>query len=204
MALFQRWAGGERPTATKMNETSIPVVATTADISAPYTGQIVFATTNLKLYRYTGAAWAVYVGGPTWSLTDSTPQTFSNATFQDMLWDTEINDSDNMHVSNSVSVITTVPGLYAVTTKMTYASNATGARGAQVLQNGVVVTGSLVVVGAVSGNVTSVVVPTLNIPCAAGDTLKVQGYQSSTGNLDTVAGAVTGNWCLFTGAWLHD
>lgn len=62
MALTQRWAAGEALSAEKLNTSSIPVVASTSDITTPYAGQIIFNTTDSMLYRYTGSAWVTYDG----------------------------------------------------------------------------------------------------------------------------------------------
>jgi hypothetical protein len=62
MALTQRWAAGEALSAEKLNTSSIPVVSSTADITTPYAGQIIFNTTDSMLYRYTGSAWTTYDG----------------------------------------------------------------------------------------------------------------------------------------------
>lgn len=62
MALTQRWAAGEALSAEKLNTSSIPVVSSTADITTPYAGQIIFNTTDSMLYRYTGSAWVTYDG----------------------------------------------------------------------------------------------------------------------------------------------
>lgn len=62
MALTQRFAGGETPSATKLNETSIPVASSTSDISSPYTGQVVMVTNGNLLWQYTGSAWTPYSG----------------------------------------------------------------------------------------------------------------------------------------------
>jgi len=39
---------------------SIPVVASTATITAPFTGQVIFDTTDNMLYRYTGSVWVAF------------------------------------------------------------------------------------------------------------------------------------------------
>lgn len=46
---------------------SIPVVASTGTITAPFTGQIILNTTDMLLYRYNGSAWVGFlaVGGTT-------------------------------------------------------------------------------------------------------------------------------------------
>ncbi len=57
MALTAEFLAGTKARASKMNESSIPVVSSTSDITTPFTGQIVFSTADNMLYRWTGAAW---------------------------------------------------------------------------------------------------------------------------------------------------
>lgn len=57
MALTQRFFAGRKLTAAQLNEASIPVVSSTADITTPYAGQLIFNTTDKLVYRYTGSAW---------------------------------------------------------------------------------------------------------------------------------------------------
>lgn len=46
---------------------SIPVVSSTASITSPFTGQVIFNTTDNMLYRYDGSAWVAFLatGGNT-------------------------------------------------------------------------------------------------------------------------------------------
>jgi hypothetical protein len=60
MAITAQFAAGADLTAAMLKASSIPVVSSTADITSPFTGQMVFNTTDNQLYRYTGSAWAVY------------------------------------------------------------------------------------------------------------------------------------------------
>ena len=62
MAVTNQWPAGIDATASVLNTRSIPVVTTTGDITAPFTGQVVFNTTDNMLYRYTGAAWVAFMG----------------------------------------------------------------------------------------------------------------------------------------------
>lgn len=62
MALTQQFASGEDLTAAKLNASSIPVVSSTADITTPFTGQVVLLTTGNLLWRYSGSAWVPYSG----------------------------------------------------------------------------------------------------------------------------------------------
>src|SRR4051794_29114146 len=119
MALTQVFTAGSRPSATKLNESSIPVVSSTSDISAPYTGQLVFSTTDTRLWRYTGSTWVVFTGGPTWALTHTTGQSIPNSAWTTMLWPDERVDTGGVHStsSNTDRVTITQAGLYSVSAK---------------------------------------------------------------------------------------
>lgn len=60
MSLLQRFIAGRKLTAALLNETGIPVVSATSDITTPYTGQLIFNTTDKLIYRYTGTGWTPY------------------------------------------------------------------------------------------------------------------------------------------------
>lgn len=216
MALFQRWAGGEQPSATKWNETSIPVVATTADISAPYTGQLVFATSDGRVWRYTGSAWAVFTNGPTWAIYRAAAQTISNNTWTFVNFDSEDTDTGNMHSTsvNTFAVTINQPGLYAISGKGGFVANATGQRAVRLSRtpsggSATVINGSSVIFNNVgASNVASAPTPTCYVQCALNDVLGVQVWQQSGGNLNTSSGTVgtdsAGDFPLFTGTWLRD
>jgi hypothetical protein len=70
VALTQKWSAPVDATAAKMNTDSIPVVSATSDITGgigPYSGQIIFNTTDNMLYRYDGTQWVAFLatGGAT-------------------------------------------------------------------------------------------------------------------------------------------
>lgn len=50
-------------TDAAINNHSVRVVVSTSDIASPYTGMIVFSTSDNLLYRYNGTTWKPYVGG---------------------------------------------------------------------------------------------------------------------------------------------
>ena len=216
VALFQRYGGAEIPTATKMNETSIPVVATTADISAPYTGQIVFATADGRLWRYTGSTWAVFSGGPTWAIYRTAAQSINNNTWTFVNFDSEDTDTGNMHSTsvNSFAVTINQPGLYAISGKAGFIPNATGQRAVRLNRtpsggSPTVITGSSVLFNNVgASNVASAPTPTCYVQCGLGDVLGVQVWQQSGGALNTSSGIppadAAGDCPLFTGTWLRD
>jgi hypothetical protein len=210
VALTQQFAAGEDLTAAKLNASSIPVVSSTANITTPFTGQIIFNTTDTRTYRYTGSAWAAFSGGPVWSLSRVAAQGITNSAWNSMLWDTDRVDTDNMHstVTNTDRVTITQAGLYAVTSKGSNTPNATGLRGCRITLNGVLdasaVEGSSVIVNNVGGTfTTSIPLPTLYIQCIVGDILRVQQWQNSGGTLNTSTSSAA-DYPLFTGAWLRD
>lgn len=67
MALTAEFLVGAKARASKMNESSIPVVSSPSDVTNPFTGQIVFSTADNMLHRWTGAAWLAFAatGGST-------------------------------------------------------------------------------------------------------------------------------------------
>lgn len=59
MALTNQFGSGTELTAALLNASSLPVVSSTGDIASPFTGQVIFNTTDSTLYRWTGSAWTV-------------------------------------------------------------------------------------------------------------------------------------------------
>lgn len=208
MAVTQVIAGGEIPSSTKLNEKSLPVVTSTADISSPYVGQLIFNNTNKKLYRCSSIApvtWVPYVGGPTWNLVRSASQSITAAlTHQAVQWDTEEDDPDGVHSGTSANVVITQAGLYGVAAKTSFVGGAAANRRAsRIMKNGVEVKGGLVVIPVTSTAFSfTVVIPTVYLRCIVGDTLSVSLWAETTG-VSTGAGS-DGDLPIFTGAWLHD
>lgn len=62
MALTQQFTAGQILTASQLNQSSVPVVSSTSDITSPFTGQLVLLTTGNLMWRYTGSAWVPYSG----------------------------------------------------------------------------------------------------------------------------------------------
>lgn len=208
MALTQQFAAGTTLTAQKLNESSLPVVSATSDIGAPFTGQIIFNTTDIRLYRYTGSAWVVFTGGPTWSLTRDTAQSMANSVWTTMNWTIERVDTGNMHPVNGDTVVINQAGLYAISAKASYASNATGQRACRLTLNGTAdadtIEGTSLIVNTAAGGLTaSVATPTVYQQCALNDVIRAQGWQNSGAALNSSVASL-GDRTLFTGTWLRD
>lgn len=82
MALTSQFASGVDLTAAMLNASSIPVVSSTADITTPFTGQVIFSTTGNVLYRYTGSAWTVFDPNTTWISKGANESITSSTTIQ--------------------------------------------------------------------------------------------------------------------------
>lgn len=97
MALTQQFQAGIIPSSThSSNESSIPVVTSLTDITAPFVGQLVFSATDTRVYRCTVAApatWVGFTGGPTWALRRAASFPLASTTFVPIQWDAGAADS---------------------------------------------------------------------------------------------------------------
>jgi hypothetical protein len=210
MALTQIFAANERPSATKLNEKSIPVVSAVGDVSAPYVGQIVFSTSDSRLWRCTATTptWVVFTGGPVWALSRTTAQSIPNSAWTTLNFTEDDVDSDNMHAANADTVVITKAGLYALAAKGSNVGNATGQRGCRLTLNGSAdgntIKGTSVIVNNVGASFTAAIpLPSVYKQLAVNDTLRVQQWQNSGGALNTSVASL-GDQTLFTGTWLRD
>lgn len=92
---------GSSPASAGWEHQSIPVVSSTANIVAPYTGQLVFQTSDSMLYRYSGSAWVYYPDTPIFGGYCSTALTITHGTFTPVTLDSELVDSHNWHSTSS-------------------------------------------------------------------------------------------------------
>jgi hypothetical protein len=109
-----------------------------------------------------------------------------NAAWETVYWpndrfdDTGIHNADPLYNEN---VYIKTPGWYRVEASLAFATNATGIRGAQILQNGVVLDRGAGRTGAITG-AQSIVNASTIIKCACGDTIRIEAYQNSGGALN--------------------
>lgn len=206
MALTNQFTAGQDLTAEALNASSIPVVSSTSDITTPFTGQLIFNTTDNRMYRYSGSAWVVYIGGHTWQVRRAAAQTIGNVSFTAVNFDTDDNDTGNFHstVTNTDRVTIGQAGLYAVAGKAGWAVNGTGTRYADLTLNGNTIAGSSAR-GPNGGTDLAVInICTLYLQLALNDILRMRVWQNSGGNLDTAGVSFPADNCLMTGAWLHE
>lgn len=208
MALTQQFAAGTTLTAQKLNESSIPVVSSTSDIGAPFAGQIIFNTTDTRLYRYTGSAWVVFSGGPTWALSRDTVQSIPNNAWTTLNWTVENVDTGNMHPTNGDTVVINQPGLYSIAAKSSWTPHATGIRATRLTLNGAAdadtIQGSAVIQNTIGTvGVSAVSTPVIFVQLALNDVVRAQGFHNSGAALNTSVASL-GDRTLFTGTWLRD
>lgn len=126
----------------------------------------------------------------------TTATSFTTATWAVLPFDTEQYDTNNMHstVTNTSRIVAIYTGLYSVNFLISFATNATGGRMAELRKNaaGSEVAGTLlgrfVEPSAWASSLTSVS-GTLDVQLTAGDYIELFGWQSSGGALSVNLGA---------------
>lgn len=124
----------------------------------------------------------------------------NNGNFQDVSFDTESftqTDSGMWTVGDPTLIYTKTAGLYLFTASLEFAANATGFRGASLVHStaGRIAYSFVLNVGAGGG--TALALSSV-ASCSATDTIKLQGFQSSGGNL----GYSTGQVFHLSATWL--
>lgn len=124
---------------------------------------------------------------PVFSAYASTTQSVANNTPSPITLDTEVADSYGGHstVTNTSRYIAQVAGYYVAVGSVTFGSNASGIRTAQIYKNGVVVPGGYFAGSAGSFNCSAIGITVVSL--AVNDYIEVWGNQSSGGALSTVA-----------------
>lgn len=77
-------SNGSAPASGSWEHMSVPIVSSTASILVPYTGQIIYNTTDDLLYKYIGGAWIAFAATGTTQhearYQQTSNQTFTNST----------------------------------------------------------------------------------------------------------------------------
>jgi hypothetical protein len=140
---------------------------------------------------------------PTFFIRNTAAQSLNNTTFTALLFNTEDNDSDNGHSTVTNTDRYTVPksGLWQASAGVSFATNVTGIRFIRLTLNGTPIAGSAnssPQLGA--GEFSQVITRVVRVQCSAGDILRVEGWQSGGGALNT--GTTSEVQPSFTGQWL--
>lgn len=141
----------------------------------------------------------IWTTPPMFFASQTVTQTLTTATLTTITFTSVANDNYGGYNGTSTYTVQ-VAGWYWLTAQVQFASNATGVRIARAVING---SGSAMLVHSVPANASQVLTPIVSGPilCAVGDTLLIQGYQASGGNLGTqVTGGYNSSWSL---EWLR-
>lgn len=120
--------------------------------------------------------------------TSGAPEHTSNGAFQDLPSTLLSSSQGDTHAAyNTTTNVFTVPvpGWYEITGLIGLTANATGVRAAKLVKTAVDVGNTAEVVG--SASIVGFLSPNFIVNCVAGDTLKIQVYQNSGGNLTYAA-----------------
>lgn len=152
--------------------------------------------TAAKLNKNIRDASAFLLNPPSVSLKAAVTQSVAHNTPTDIVFDTELWDTDSMWITGATVTVNT-PGLYEVNVRLSFAANATGHRYVTVLQNGNPlgrVLSPAFATYAWSNNFTRIV------RAAQGDVFKVNAWQTSTVALGTGTG--TTDETTFQARWV--
>src|SRR3954453_1546779 len=116
MALTQQFTSGTDATASALNQSSIPIVSATSDITTPITGLLIFNTTDNMIYRYTGSAWTIYnpfSSSVAVAATDTADATTTSTTYTDTTSSSVLSVAFIASPSGKAIVTVTVSSMYA-------------------------------------------------------------------------------------------
>lgn len=128
----------------------------------------------------------------------STTNMGTSGTAAEILWDTELYDTDTMHStsSNTGRITCNAAGLYLITGILGFAANSTGYRRVDLRKNGTIfATVSL----AATATLSAAVPISAYVQLSVGEYVQMYGTQTSGGALATVAGT---DWSRFTAQWV--
>lgn len=123
----------------KWDYQSLAVVSSTATITSPYTGQVIFNTTDNMLYRYTGSAWVAFAATGTTShearYQQTSGQSITNATDTKVQFPTAITTSSDVTASGTGNTDFSLSrlGLWLVTASVRYFAASAGERNLSLL-----------------------------------------------------------------------
>jgi hypothetical protein len=212
---------GRATTDTLTNKTLTSPALTTPTISTLTTnGDLVYGTGSGALSRLgigsTSQVLTVTGGVPVWATpaagssfvgakatSTDTYQSISNNTSNLVLWNSEEYDTSSIHSTSSNTSRLTIPsgkdGYWAVTSKITFVGNSSGARQLRLNKNGSLVANFLV---PITGSGEQSIILTNNLNLVATDYLEILAYQNSGGALNLQMSGAEGSYffCQFLGA----
>lgn len=138
-----------------------------------------------RLSFYDNKPTATLIQTSAWSTPNNTTP-YNTVPFQSS---TEDNWNGHSNVTNNTRYVIQVAGTYRISGAITWTTNATGIRAADIQKNGTRISGVDEFTQVASSNFASVWIPAVNVVCVVGDYLEMGGYQNSGASLNTVTGS---------------
>lgn len=166
-------------------------------VTTPYTGQLAYTIdTNTNWQRQSGVWVPFYPAGVNCNVRQISAQTIATSGFTALTFTGAGEDFDARLLHDPSTNPSRFTAPVALKLQLTggigWASNGTGVRGAMWAKNGTPIDGSQVLFNAITGLATPHPVRTVNVNMAVGDYVELLGFQSSGGNLDTLAAGQAG------------
>lgn len=158
----------------------------------PWADNDALNTTNVNAYLRDPIRFLL--AAPLCRLRQTTAALTATGTWTDMPFTTEDIDTDPDGVgghstsANTARFTARYPGWYDVGGAVAFISNATGNRGVRLAINGTAVNGSETLTPAVNGTTSEAVLRPMTVLLDEGDYITLQGFQTSGGALNTIAG----------------
>jgi len=120
-------------------------------------------------------------------VTSSTTQSLADSTYTELNWNINTYDTSGLHSTTTTTntIFVKAPGWYRLTALVHFAANATGQRQIRFVRNGVTVDRSTAV-GFGNASASTVVVSNIIQYAESGDSIRVEGFQSSGGALNAI------------------
>ena len=173
------------------------VVSSTASVTNPFTGQIIYDTADDLLYKYIGGVWVAFAAtGTTLHETryeQTTLQSVPNATDTKLQFNTSVTTSSDVTVSGTgnTDYLLNRAGLWSVTASVRYVAGTTGERHIFLSTGTVIGTLANRFAGQSSGTPGTVPISlsvSADIRVAASTSIFAGTYQSNGGSLNTDVG----------------
>lgn len=133
--------------------------------------------------------WVPDSGQLIFSAAQSTTNQTIAETGTNVQWDLEIHDYFGMHSGTSADIVAPFPGRYLCSGKMSFSANSTGARNSFFTIDGSEVIGSEGRSTAVTGLITEVTLPSIELHVTTGDIIRMRAAHSAGTSLTTNATA---------------
>lgn len=196
----------EKYDGTAWRLTGVAICSSTADrdsaVTNPQNGDYAFTTDTNTLWVRASGAWTMAPDLPRANIRQTVTQNLTTGVFGAISFQTEDYDlpgtGGHDNVTNNDRYTSPRAGKLTVEGGLAIAANATGVRGSRWTLNGSAIAASCVMLPACGGGVaTRVPAASKGIAVAAGDIVRLEGFQDSGGTLATLSSAENACWAHF-------